>query len=584
VADRPPRLTDAPVSSPPEAETLPPRDEPSAVAGGAAPPAPPSGGFEVAHAELPAPFGRYRLEKVLGKGGMGAVYLAYDTQLDRRVALKVPTFGSDEDAPRERFFREARAAATLRHPNLCPVFDIGEHSGVSYLTMAYIEGTSLADYLHAHKPLPPREAAGLVRVLARALQEAHDHGIIHRDLKPSNVLLSAKKEPVVTDFGLARRSASQDERLTQTGAILGTPAYMPPEQVNGDVAAMGPGCDIYSLGIILYELLAGRPPFEGPMGTLIAQIVLDPPPPLTRFRPELDPDLEAVCLKALAKRPRDRYPSMAAFAEALEAWLAGKGSTPARRAKNRRPTLAERLRDIADEPKTLPAKPRSKKSRVFWLTLTCTAVLVLCVLPVGWVVVMLTKLVDKVSDNMTQAAGRYKEQRQEQDRQRRERDKEQQELEKLARTWRPPPAGVAVARLFPARVGDYRLEGHDTKADIPALGLKAPGRRAAYQGPAGAMELFAYRAKELQKEAIFHRALEAVTRRGVPGLGPGSPSVVGSALGMYLSFDLGSGAAGTGQFGTFWWHRDWLFLARGGSPKEPGPFLKAYLTKVGRRP
>jgi predicted Ser/Thr protein kinase len=569
-----------PVSSPSEPETLPPRDEPSAVAGAAPPPAASAGGFEVGHVDLPARFGRYRLEKVLGKGGMGSVYLAYDTQLDRHVALKVPMFGGDEDGLRERFFREARAAATLRHPNLCPVYDIGEQDGVYYLTMAFIEGTSLAQYLHAHKPLPPREAVELVRVLAHALQEAHDHGIIHRDLKPGNVLLSNKNEPIVTDFGLARRTASQDERLTQTGAILGTPTYMPPEQVNGDVAAMGPGCDIYALGVILYELLTGRPPFQGPMGTLIAQIVLDAPPPPSRFRPELDPALGAICLKALAKRPEERYPSMSAFAAALEAWLAGKASPPARAVSKRPRALAEQMRDLAVEVKTV-AKPRSRKRQLLWLIGICTVILVLCVLPVGWIILNFSKLVDKVSDKMTQAAGRFKEQEKEQDHLRQVRRKEQQQLEKLARTWKAPAPGQGLSRLLPAVAGAYRLLGKNRKADLADLNLKAAGQRATYRGPAGTVELFVYRASELEKEAIFQRALEAVTRRGgVPGLTPGSASTLGSVKGNYLSYDLGPASVPAERYGTLWWQGDWLFLARGASPEDAGAFLPKYLAQV----
>src|SRR5262249_15483203 len=154
-----------------------------------------------------------------------------------------------------------------------------------YLTMAFIDGRSLAELLRDEGPLPPRRAAELVRQLALALQEAHDAGVVHRDLKPGNVLLNRQGQPVITDFGLARRTVRPDEgRVTEGGVATGTPAYMPPEQINGDVKAMGPGCDIYSLGMILYECVAGRLPFAGPFGTLISQILLDPPPPPSQFR------------------------------------------------------------------------------------------------------------------------------------------------------------------------------------------------------------------------------------------------------------------------------------------------------------
>jgi WD40 repeat protein/predicted Ser/Thr protein kinase len=275
--------------------------------------------------ELPATLGRYRLVRLLGKGGMGSVYLAHDTQLDRPVALKIPSFTSGANADLlERFFREARAAATLSHPNICPIYDVGRIDSVYYLTMAYIEGKPLQDYIDPAKPAPQRAVASVVRQLAIAMQVAHDKGIIHRDLKPANILIDSKRQPVIMDFGLARRLAGPvDVRLTQKGVLMGTPAYMPPEQVNGAVEEMGPGCDIYSLGVILYELLIGRLPFQGPLGGLLVQIVLDPPPPPSQFRADLDPALAAICLKALAKKPADRFLSMNEFSTALRQYLRG---------------------------------------------------------------------------------------------------------------------------------------------------------------------------------------------------------------------------------------------------------------------
>jgi serine/threonine protein kinase len=211
---------------------------------------------------LPAPFGRYKLLKLLGQGGMGTVYLAQDTQLDRRVALKIPLFDSaDGSHVLERFYREARAAATVHHPNICPIYDVGENDGVPYLTMAFIEGRPLAE-IAGTKPLTPRQSALLVRKLALALAEAHQQKVIHRDLKPANIMIDRRSEPIVMDFGLARRSHAGDVRMTQEGSAMGTPSYMPPEQVSGNVDLMGPGSDIYSLGVILYELLAGRLPFR----------------------------------------------------------------------------------------------------------------------------------------------------------------------------------------------------------------------------------------------------------------------------------------------------------------------------------
>jgi len=281
--------------------------------------------------DLPEWFGRYRILRKLGQGGMGSVYLAHDSQLDRQVALKVPRFSAEDSSNlRERFLREARAAATLRHPNICPVYDAGEIGGVHYLTMAYIEGHSLSDFIRPDKPLPQRQVAAVVRKLALALQDAHDRGIIHRDLKPSNVMIDQRHEPVVMDFGLARRMAGEERHLTETGAIVGTPAYMSPEQILGKPETLGPACDLYSLGVILYELLAGRLPFQGSPTAVIGQILTAEPEPPETHRPDLDPRLAEICRKAIAKQPEDRYPSMKDLAAALADYLAVTRQEPGR--------------------------------------------------------------------------------------------------------------------------------------------------------------------------------------------------------------------------------------------------------------
>jgi serine/threonine protein kinase len=273
--------------------------------------------------QLPCAFGRYSLLRVLGQGGMGAVYLAHDESLDRQVALKIPLIRPN-DGPdvMPRFHREARAAATLHHANICPVYDVGEIAGTPYLTMAFIEGQSLSDFIKGKKQMPQREAAQLVRRVAMAMHEAHKKGVIHRDLKPSNIHITPEGEPVIMDFGIARRLDREGERLTRTGQLIGTPEFMSPEQARGNVEGTGPLSDVYSLGVILYRLLAGRVPFEGDLLDVLLRLTTESPRPPSQFRPDLDPRLEAACLKAMARKPEDRFDSMPDFAAALDAFLA----------------------------------------------------------------------------------------------------------------------------------------------------------------------------------------------------------------------------------------------------------------------
>jgi serine/threonine protein kinase len=264
---------------------------------------------------FPQEFGRYRLLRRLGGGGMGTVFLAHDDRLDVDVALKMPhPHLLDHPTVLERFRREAQAAARLRHPNLCPIFDVGEYGGLHYLTMPYIEGTPLSDCL----PGDPRAAGELVRKLALAMAEAHRQGVLHRDLKPGNVLITRQGEPVITDFGAALRLDDAAERLTQPGVFLGTPAYMAPEQLRTELQDLGPGCDVYALGVLLYKLLTGTVPFfDRDREVLRLRVLKEEPPSPVKRRPDLDPRLEAVCLKALAKEAGDRFAGMEEFADAL---------------------------------------------------------------------------------------------------------------------------------------------------------------------------------------------------------------------------------------------------------------------------
>jgi predicted Ser/Thr protein kinase len=299
--------------TPSRPETLPPGARPQ-----------PGVGPEV----MPEQFGRYRIVRRLGAGGMGTVYQAYDPELKRDVALKVPhRLATDAPDFLERFRREARAAAGLSHPNLCPVYDVGERDGVPYFAMAFIEGRPLCDFLGG-KPLPQRKVADVVRKVALALAHLHERGLVHRDLKPSNILVKKDRgEPVVTDFGLARRLHHGEERLTRTGHVAGTLAYLPPEVIGETVPEAGPAGDVYALGVILYELLTGRLPFTAKGIGVAAEILMQEPPPPSSLRPDVDPALEAVCRKAMAKRPEDRYGSMTELAKVLTDYL--RDSAPA---------------------------------------------------------------------------------------------------------------------------------------------------------------------------------------------------------------------------------------------------------------
>jgi tetratricopeptide (TPR) repeat protein len=266
----------------------------------------------------------YEVLEEVGRGGMGVVYKARQVALKRTVALKMLLAGGHAGDDRlARFRQEAEAVARLQHPNIVQVHEVGESDGLPFFSMEYVEGGSLAKRLGAG-PLPPREAAALAEVLARAVQHAHQRGVVHRDLKPANVLLAEDGTARVTDFGLAKRLDEPGSAQTQSGAVMGTPSYMAPEQAAGRTAELGPAVDVYALGAVLYEMLTGRPPFAGAtlMETL-QRVLHDEAAPPSRVRPGIDRDLETICLKCLAKEPAQRYPSALAVAQDLERYLAG---------------------------------------------------------------------------------------------------------------------------------------------------------------------------------------------------------------------------------------------------------------------
>jgi WD40 repeat protein len=280
--------------------------------------------------------GRFELRRCLGSGGFGIVYLALDPHLRREVALKVPRLEALLDpSARRRFLREARAAAGLHHPHLVPVHEAGEAEGVCYLVSAYCDGPNLAAWLRSRtSPVPPRLAAQLVLDLAGAVQYMHEQGIVHRDIKPSNILLAASNggpdaeaplTPLLTDFGLAKDLFESSVCAeTQSNALVGTTQYMAPEQAEGHVAAIGPHTDVHALGLLLYEILVGRPAFqaESPIDTLRLVATEQPPRPRA-LRPSVPLDLETICLRCLEKEPWDRYGSARELREELRRFLDG---------------------------------------------------------------------------------------------------------------------------------------------------------------------------------------------------------------------------------------------------------------------
>lgn len=282
---------------------------------------------------LPEPFDDYEPVIEIGRGGMGVVYRARQSSLDRQVALKMILRGalaSPEDVA--RFQAEAEAAARLNHPNIVQVYEVGEHLGQPYFSMQHVEGTTLSRKI-AEGPLPSREAARLLIPVCRGVAEAHRNGVLHRDLKPSNILIDEDGRPFVTDFGLAKRippsgqlrddAATPDvETLTNSGAIIGTPSYMAPEQAAGQRGQIGEASDVYSLGAILYAMLTGRPPFQAasPVDTILMVLEQEPVPPRV-LNPGADSDLEMIAMKCLQKPTDLRYQGAASLADDLEAWI-----------------------------------------------------------------------------------------------------------------------------------------------------------------------------------------------------------------------------------------------------------------------
>src|SRR6266498_1616999 len=272
-------------------------------------------------AKMLGELGDYELLEEVGRGGQGVVFRARQKSLNRTVALKVIGLGQWATKAHLRRFRlEAEAAASLDHPCIVPIYEVGERDGQCYFSMKFVEGGQL-DEVVRRAPISIRQAAELIAKLARTVHYAHEHGILHRDIKPGNILLDAKGEPHLTDFGLARL-VETESTMTRTMEVLGTPSYMSPEQAVGNNAAISNATDVYGLGAVFYQLLTGQPPFAGGATYETIKLLLDTEPKQPRLlNPKIDRDLSTICLKCLEKDPKRRYSSALALAEDLERWL-----------------------------------------------------------------------------------------------------------------------------------------------------------------------------------------------------------------------------------------------------------------------
>jgi serine/threonine protein kinase/Flp pilus assembly protein TadD len=272
-------------------------------------------------AEILGELGDYELLEEVGRGGQGVVYRAHQKSLNRTVALKMISLGSwATEAHLKRFRREAEAAASLEHSGIVPIYEVGEGDGCCYFSMRFVEGGQL-DQVMKREPISLRDATKLIAKVARTVHYAHEHGIVHRDIKPGNILVDAKGEPLLTDFGLARL-VEAESTVTRTKEVMGTPSYMAPEQAVGNNAAVSSATDVYGLGAVLYQLLTGDPPFAGSTTFETVRLVLDTEPrPPRLLNPKIDRELSTICLKCLEKDPKRRYASALALAEDLEHWL-----------------------------------------------------------------------------------------------------------------------------------------------------------------------------------------------------------------------------------------------------------------------
>jgi serine/threonine protein kinase len=532
---------------------------------------------------------RYQIVRLLGRGGMGAVYQAIHKVMDRQVALKVMRSDLTENAAAvERFRREVKAAAQLVHPNIVTAYDAEQVGNLHFLVMEYVEGRNLADVIAAKGPLPAATAVEYACQAARGLQHAFEKGMIHRDIKPHNLMLAQRGNDSalvkILDFGLARFASEEGGAVqTASGLILGTVDFMAPEQADNARAA-DIRSDIYSLGCTLYYLLAGRAPFpEGSMIQRVMAHVERQPPPLTAVRTDLPNGLEPALSRMLAKKPADRFQTPAEVVRALLPFLATDvvevvKPAPATLKMAEEETLLEAIPVPAPVRKPVPRLTRPapavsppRKSRTLLGCFLLGALAILSVTGLGVYGIWL--IVNRVSSDVSGAWDNMQQQMKTND--------------QLEREFSAPPADANDDRLFPQKLGEAERKATDTQAAIADLNIELKGRHAVYGQGDKAIHVYAYNpVKQLEKEGLFQRAIDAMEKdkKAQPN---GFSMVSGNARNNRVVIHVDR----PGSFGKqirvralLWWSRDWMFIVRTPLATDPDPLMTHYLQWLNHGP